>query len=285
MTDDDDDGHRADIFARAFSVFNAAQVDGYERPPSPVLPESERLAHAEAFTANLGVKTVSQQGGSLLSPVFRYGVHAAVSPRFFAGRHVILWRLAARVVMPAEPSTGSIEISLAALDRQPMPLKSAAWRFSVGLLLADLGIAHHPRPDHAACVASWLKVAKDDPKAIFTAASKAQQAANTRCLRSSPKPRRWQRDQHHLHRRKISQRGWTVRISSRDDAAFFCASLGIVPTVRHADYIGSWLDVLREDNRAIVRAASQASKAADFLLGFLPGDNARASIANGREAA
>jgi len=54
------------------------------------------------------------------------------------------------------------------------------------------------------------------------------------------------------------------------NAAFCCASLGITPTVRHADYIGSWLDVLREDNRAIVRAASQASKAADWLLGFLP---------------
>lgn len=54
------------------------------------------------------------------------------------------------------------------------------------------------------------------------------------------------------------------------NAAFCCASLGIVPTVRHADYIASWLDVLREDNRAIVRAASQASKAADYFLGFLP---------------
>ena len=39
--------------------------------------------------------------------------------------------------------------------------------------------------------------------------------------------------------------------------------------MRHADYIGSWLEVLREDNRAIVRAASQASKA-DYILGFLP---------------
>lgn len=48
--------------------------------------------------------------------------------------------------------------------------------------------------------------------------------------------------------------------------AFVCASLGIVPTVRHADYIGSWLEVLREDNRAIVRAASAASKAADYVL-------------------
>ncbi len=57
------------------------------------------------------------------------------------------------------------------------------------------------------------------------------------------------------------------------NAAFCCASIGIVPTVRHADYIGSWLEVLREDNRAIVRAASQASKAADWLLGFLPADD------------
>ncbi|WP_192361452.1 ArdC family protein [Mesorhizobium mediterraneum] len=54
------------------------------------------------------------------------------------------------------------------------------------------------------------------------------------------------------------------------NAAFCCASLGIAPTVRHADYLVSWLEVLREDNRAIVRAASQASKAADWLLTFLP---------------
>jgi antirestriction protein ArdC len=53
-------------------------------------------------------------------------------------------------------------------------------------------------------------------------------------------------------------------------AAFACASLGIVPTVRHADYLGSWLDVMREDNRAIIRAASAASKAADYLLAFQP---------------
>ncbi|NOW47521.1 antirestriction protein ArdC [Novosphingobium sp. SG751A] len=49
-------------------------------------------------------------------------------------------------------------------------------------------------------------------------------------------------------------------------SAFLCAALGIVPTVRHADYLGSWLEVLREDNRAIFRAASQASKAAEWLL-------------------
>lgn len=49
-------------------------------------------------------------------------------------------------------------------------------------------------------------------------------------------------------------------------SAYLCAALGIVPTVRHDDYLGSWLDVLREDNLAIFRAASAASKAADWLL-------------------
>jgi antirestriction protein ArdC len=68
------------------------------------------------------------------------------------------------------------------------------------------------------------------------------------------------------------------------NAAFCCASLGINPTVRHADYIGSWLEVLREDNRAIVRAASHASKAADWLLAFAP-ETTAVEPANDRRAA
>ncbi len=47
-----------------------------------------------------------------------------------------------------------------------------------GFVLADLGIAHQPRPDHAAYIASWLKVLKEDPRAIFVAASQAQHAAD-----------------------------------------------------------------------------------------------------------
>ena len=54
--------------------------------------------------------------------------------------------------------------------------------------------------------------------------------------------------------------------------AFVCAALAIVPTVRHTDYLASWLEVLREDNRAIIRAASAASKAADYLLAFCDGE-------------
>jgi antirestriction protein ArdC len=50
-------------------------------------------------------------------------------------------------------------------------------------------------------------------------------------------------------------------------AAFLCADLGITPETRedHAAYIGSWLQVLKNDKRAIFTAASHAQKAADYL--------------------
>lgn len=60
-------------------------------------------------------------------------------------------------------------------------------------------------------------------------------------------------------------------------SAFVCAAFGIVPTVRHADYIGSWLSIIRQDSRAILRAASAASKAADFLLALRPAPSACAN--------
>lgn len=53
--------------------------------------------------------------------------------------------------------------------------------------------------------------------------------------------------------------------------------MSITPTVRHTDYLASWLDVLREDKRAIFRAASLASKAADFVLGFRGSDDPQAA--------
>jgi antirestriction protein ArdC len=67
--------------------------------------------------------------------------------------------------------------------------------------------------------------------------------------------------------------------------SFVCAALGIVPTVRHADYIGSWCEILQENSRTIVRAASAASKAADYLLAFLPDTAADTAPARHREGA
>ena len=44
-------------------------------------------------------------------------------------------------------------------------------------LCGDLGITAEPRPDHAAYIENWLRILKADRKAIFTAASAANKAA------------------------------------------------------------------------------------------------------------
>ena len=44
-------------------------------------------------------------------------------------------------------------------------------------LCGDLGITAEPRPDHAAYIDNWLRILKSDRKAIFTAASAANKAA------------------------------------------------------------------------------------------------------------
>ena len=71
--------------------------------------------------------------------------------------------------------------------------------------------------------------------------------------------------------RRVRQRRLCARGTGRRDGERVRLRVaGDPPTVRHADYIGSWLTVLREDERAIFRAASAASKAADYLLAFEP---------------
>jgi antirestriction protein ArdC len=53
-------------------------------------------------------------------------------------------------------------------------------------------------------------------------------------------------------------------------SAFLCADLELTPEVRddHASYIAAWLDVLKNDKRAIFQAASYAQCAVDFLHGL-----------------
>ena len=45
-------------------------------------------------------------------------------------------------------------------------------------LMADLGLAYTPRPDHAAYIAGWLAVLRRDRRAVFAAASQAQKAVD-----------------------------------------------------------------------------------------------------------
>ena len=48
--------------------------------------------------------------------------------------------------------------------------------FGAAFLCADLGLALEPREDHAAYIASWLQVLKNDTRFIVSAAAHAQKA-------------------------------------------------------------------------------------------------------------
>lgn len=173
--DDGEPGHGR-IFARAFTVFNIAQVDGYEPRPVAALPESERFAHADAFVKALKIPIT----------VGAYDAHYRIDlDRIFIAPFESFNDAAAHagtILHECAHATGNKDRLdhnfVERFKRDWLPIEEACAELTASFVLADLGIAHHPRPDHAAYVASWLRVLKDDPRAIFTAASKAQQAAD-----------------------------------------------------------------------------------------------------------
>ena len=51
-------------------------------------------------------------------------------------------------------------------------------------------------------------------------------------------------------------------------ASFICCHLGFEYSTQHSSYVKSWLEVLKEDKKAIFKASSQAQKATEFILNF-----------------
>jgi antirestriction protein ArdC len=66
-------------------------------------------------------------------------------------------------------------------------------------------------------------------------------------------------------------------------AAFLCASYQIDGDLRHAGYIASWLRVLKNDNKAIFKAAALAQKAADYIKAFASSEEAAQPVAEESE--
>ena len=176
--DDHDDGEAGPgrMFARAFTVFNLAQVEGYEPAPVAVLPESERFAHAEAFVAALKIPITE----GAYDAHYRIDLDHIFMPTFSAFRDASAQM--GTLLHEAGHATGAkhrLDRNFAErFKRDSLAIEEICAELTASFVLADLGIAHHPRADHAAYVASWLRVLKDDPRAIFTAASKAQAAAD-----------------------------------------------------------------------------------------------------------
>jgi len=164
------------FFARGYSVFNVAQVDGYEPEPQPILDESERHAHADAFIGNLDI-AIHNDGESAY---YRPSTDSVHLPPFADFRDApSYYGVAIHELGHATGAKARLDRDLSGrFGSRAYAAEEMCVEMAAGFVLADLGIAHHPRPDHAAYISSWLDVLKDDPRAIFTAASKAQAIAD-----------------------------------------------------------------------------------------------------------
>jgi antirestriction protein ArdC len=178
-TDDGEDmpksGSRL-LFTRGYSVFNAAQVDGYTPKANAETPLPERIEHAEAFFQRDGA--IVRHGGN----------QAFYSP---ASDHIQMPSFQAFVDDVSYYSTLAHEHThwTAAANRCDRQLgkrfgdnayaaEELIAELGAAFTCAHLGLSTEPREDHAQYIQSWLRVLKTDSRAIFTAASKAQQATD-----------------------------------------------------------------------------------------------------------
>jgi antirestriction protein ArdC len=169
------------MMARAYFVFNADQVDGYDasKPvarPIDDLPESERIVGAEAFFAATG--SVIRHGGNrayyttgddhIQMPEFGQ-FHDGVAYYSTLGHEHVHWTgYKSRCHREFGKRFGDMAYAFEELVAE----------LGAAFLCAQLGLSNEPRTDHASYLASWLRVLKDDKRAIFTAASKAQAAVD-----------------------------------------------------------------------------------------------------------
>jgi antirestriction protein ArdC len=172
---DEDGDPKRRLIARGYTVFNAAQVDGWEPPRVHVLSGSLRDEFVDRFAANTGIEVQHRGDRAFYAP----GFDRVVVPEFERFRSpdgyysTLLHELGhatGHESRLARDLTGRFGSEAYAMEELVAELTSA-------FVCADLGIACEPRSDHAAYVANWLKVLKGDVRAVFTAASAAQKSA------------------------------------------------------------------------------------------------------------
>jgi antirestriction protein ArdC len=175
---EDGDAVTRRLFAKGYTVFNAEQVDGLKLPKAfePKLSHNERIARADCFFAPLAEV---RDGGN--RAFYRPDTPEAV---YLPGFDQFPDAAQYYSVLAHETTHWTGHESKCARDLEG---RFGSESYAVEELIAELGSAYTmahleleltPRVDHAAYIASWLKVLKADKRAIFTAASKAQQAAD-----------------------------------------------------------------------------------------------------------
>jgi antirestriction protein ArdC len=158
-----------------FTVFNAAQVDGWDGNPENIRNEDERLADAEDFIKATGAAIEHSDEGRAY---YRPSTDSITLPRFesftdaeayyaTAAHELIHWTGAeSRLNRDMEGKWGDDSYAGEELVAE---LGSA-------MLCATLGISENPRPDHAQYLKFWVGRLRDDYRLLWNAASAASKA-------------------------------------------------------------------------------------------------------------
>lgn len=174
--------HERDIpFMKGYTVFNAEQVDGlpahFYAVQAPALDPVARIERAEAFFAATGADV--RHGGN--QAYYAAGADRVQMPPFEAFRDAESYyaTLAHELThWTKHPARLDRDFGRKKWGDEGYAMEELVAELGAAFLAADLDLTAAPRPDHAAYIASWLKVLKEDRRAIFSGAAHAQRAAD-----------------------------------------------------------------------------------------------------------
>jgi antirestriction protein ArdC len=177
-----EDEKRSRFVARASRVFNADQIEGWA-PSEPERPlgTAETLGQVEAFVAATGADVY--HGGTIAC--YRIGGDYIEMPdrdRFIGTPTSTATEAYASTTLHELVHWSGAKHRLdrgfeGVFTKEARAAEELVAEIGAAFLCADLGVASVPRPDHAAYVASWLQLLKNDARAIFTASKLANRAA------------------------------------------------------------------------------------------------------------
>lgn len=179
--DDGTDVERQIPFLKAYTVFNVEQVEGlpahFHAVSAPRLDPVQRIAHADAFFAATGADV--RHGGN--RAYYAQAPDYVQSPPFesFADPESYYATLAHECThWTKHPTRLDRDFGRKRWGDEGYAREELVAELGAAFLCADLGLELTPREDHAAYLASWLKVLQDDKRFVFTAAAHAQRAAD-----------------------------------------------------------------------------------------------------------
>jgi antirestriction protein ArdC len=164
------------LFTRGYAVFNAAQVDGYTPKVDAEQSMPERIAHAEGFFKAIGADVAHGGNRAYYAPATD---HIQMPPFAAFTDNVAYYSTLAHEHTHWTAHTSRCDRQLGKrFGDNAYAAEELIAELGAAFTCAHLGLSTEPREDHAQYIDSWLKVLKADSKAIFTAASKAQQACD-----------------------------------------------------------------------------------------------------------